>query len=58
MTGSIKGLELSEDEQLIHIKGLFRQMKCRYAEFTLSNGKSYVYRMKKQNVKEIEDSIT
>jgi len=36
--------ELDEDMQLIHIKGLLRQMKCRYAEFTLHNGKSYIYK--------------
>ena len=37
-------MELDEDEQLIHIKGLLRQMKCRYAEFTLHNNKSYIYK--------------
>lgn len=36
--------ELEEDQQLIHIKGLLRQMQCRYAEFTLHNNKSYIYK--------------
>lgn len=36
--------EIEEDLQLIHIRGLLRQMKCRYAEFTLHNGKSYIYK--------------
>jgi hypothetical protein len=35
---------LNEDEQLNHIKGLLKQMFCRYAEFTLHNGKSYIYK--------------
>jgi hypothetical protein len=43
MTGKPDGWELPEDEQLIHLKGLLRQMKCQYAEFILVSGKSYVY---------------
>ena len=47
MTPDIKSLD--EDEKLSHIKGLLRQMKCIYAEFTLENGKSYTYKNNKVN---------